>query len=221
MKRLLKLLPFFILALLAVPVPGQAALVVDETDAEFVRLVNAELEAMRSGQRGVVSKQLVGRLDAAAVTTTIKMLGPDESTWHPNDHRGTRSHVVAGDTKLRGAARTQPTSATVFLHKPRVDPSMSLYRLGTFVHELSLAADLNEGRFKGDYPGREKRATFYRNGWLDAMRYKLVLVSDRIPTPEYSRAKELGLLTEDNAAAFPILDFETSSVPVQETTAAP
>ncbi len=204
---------FLFLIAMATPVLSRAAVQIDSTDADFTKKVQAELESMRTGTRGIAAKSLVARLDASTATTTVKVLGLDESTWHPNDHRGTRSHVVAADTRIRGSERRKPTSAILYLHKTRIDPSFSLFKLGTFVHELSFAADLNEGKFSGDFKIREKRATFYRNGWLDSFNLKPILVSDRVPTPEYSKAKELGLITEGNAPNFPVLDVSPAPSP--------
>jgi hypothetical protein len=189
---------------------ARASIVVDTTDGVFARQVNDELALMRSGQRGVVCKNLVDRLDAATSTTTIRLLGADESTWHPNDHRGTRSWVAPQDTRIRGAERKRPTNAILYLHPTRIDPSLSLFKLGTFVHELSFAADLNEGKFAADFRVREKRASFYRNAWLDALHLRPVLVSDRVATGDYGRAKEQGLITADHAADFPILSADAT-----------
>ncbi|MBV9080565.1 MAG: hypothetical protein JO102_05540 [Elusimicrobia bacterium] len=194
-----------------------AAIVVDQADPSFQAHVNQELDALRSGRRGIVCKTLIQRLDVATATTTIRPLTSDESTWHPNDPRGIRSHVEAVDTRIRGAERKTPTSAIVFIPPARVDPGMSVFRLGTFVHELSLAADLNDGVFSSDFKTREKRASFFRNAWLDALGLKPVEMSDRVPTPEYSRAKTAGLLNDSNAHAFPILDAGPAAVGASPT----
>lgn len=209
----------FVVALSALK--GHGAITIDPSDPDFARLVQAELGAMRSGERGLVSRTLIARLEKAPADTVIRELGPDETSWHPNDRRGTRSHVVAQDIKLRGAGRESPTDAVLHLHQARVDPTLSVFRLGTFAHQLAIAADLNEGSFSGDFRIRERRATFYRNGWLDSLGLKPILVSDRIPTPDYSQAKALGLLTEDRSDAFPILDAEAAEAPSPEPSPAP
>ena len=215
---------FFIvlLAAIAATTPAaQARIVVDGSNPDFAQKVNAELSLMRSSNRGVVCKNLVDRLDAATSTTTIKMLGPDESTWHPNDHRGTRSWVAPQDTRVHGAGRTRPTNAILYLHPSRIDPNFSLFRVGTFVHELSFAADLNDGKFSPDFRVRERRASFYRNAWLDALHLKPVLVSDRVATPDYSRAKEEGLITADHASEFPILTANATGQAIIEPSPTP
>jgi hypothetical protein len=81
-----------------------------------------------------------------------------------------------------------------------------LFRLGTFAYELSIAMDLNYGQYSGDFKVREKRATFYRNAWCDAAKFPLIEMSGRVPAKEYQAAKAKGLIVEENAAYFPILD---------------
>lgn len=183
------------------------ALVIDASDPVFQENVQKEISLIRSGKRGIAPQELLDRIESSEATTTIRPITADETTWHPNDRRGTRSHVVPKDTRIRGARRSVPTSATLFLHPARVDPSMSLFKLGTFVYELAMAMDLNMGEYSGDYRIREKRAMFFRNAWFDAMRLPLVGISNRIETTEYQQAKELGLVTEENKTSFPILDF--------------
>lgn len=192
-------------SILATPEVGWSRIVVDSSDGQFSRFVEKELSLMRDSKRGVVCQELVRRLDSATATTTIKPITKDEGTWHPNDRKGTRSHVVSMDTKVRGAARTTPTDATVYVHPSRIDPALSLFKLGTFAHLLATAMDLNMGTFSGDYKIQEKRAAFFRNGWKDSLGLEQVLVSDRVPTADYKEAKASGLLTPENAALFPIL----------------
>jgi hypothetical protein len=210
-------------AVLLAVIPAHAVLTVDATDPAFARLATQEIEAMRSGQRGLVCQSLIARIDRSSATTTVRPITSDESTWHPNDQKGTRSHVVALDTRVRGADRNRPTGATVFIHPSRVDPSLSLFKLGTFVFQLAVAADLNDGQFSADYRIREKRASFYRNAWLDAMGLKPLAVSDRVPTPEYAKAKAAGWLTADHVADFPILrpDGPPSPAPSPSPSALP
>lgn len=199
----------------------QAILRVDSADPAFATLAENEIEAMRSGKRGLVPRTLIERLQAERATTTIHPLTSDESNWHPNDLKGTRSHTVARDTRVRGAERDTPTNADVYIHPSRVDPNLSLFKLGTFVHELAIAADLNDGRFSADYRTREKRASFYRNAWLDSMGLKPIAVSDRVPTPEYGKAKERGLLNEDNAPYFPLMDAAQAPTPTSQPAPSP
>lgn len=194
--------------LLTAALPAKTQLIVDDSDPQFFSDTNRELQVMRAGGRGLVCKEVVSRLDASSVDTHIKPVTQDEKTWHPNDRKGTRSHTVALDNKVRGAERRQPTPAIVFLHPSRVDRGISLFKLGTFVSELESAMDLNAGTFFGDYKVREKRAAFVRNAWRDSMGLGLISISDRVPTDEYQRAKQLGLINEKAAAFFPILDPE-------------
>jgi len=201
--RLYHLSALFLLTALSGPL--HAAVQVDPLDPAFAKMAQKEIDLMRSGERGIVCRSLIERLEVATATATVHALTADETTWHPNDTRGTRSHTVARDTRVRGAERSRPTGADIYVQSARVDPSMSLFKLGTFVHELSLAADLAEGAFSADFRTREKRASFYRNAWLDALGFKPIAISDRVPTPEYTRAKSDGLLTEENAAHFPLL----------------
>ena len=199
------------LTLMALVTPARAILRVDPSNPTFAANAQKEIEAMRSGKRGIVCQALIERLDVATATTTVRPLTSDESTWHPNDPKGTRSHTVALDTRIRGGERTKPTNADIFIQMARVDSTMSLYRLGTFVHELALAADLNDGRFSADYRTREKRASFYRNAWLDSLGLRALAVSDRVPTPEYSEAKNRGFITEANKPNFPLLELPVST----------
>jgi hypothetical protein len=195
---------FFVLAISFFPLYG--AVLVDDSDPIFSSYVRDELSAMRGGKRGIVCQVLLKRLDEATTTTMIKPITREESTWHPNDRRGTRSHVVPQDTKLRGAERSTPTGAIVYIHPNRVNPAMSLFRLGSFIYELSEAVDLNTGQFSSDYRIREKRAVFFKNAWCDSLGYGVIQMSDRVPTPEYSKSKELDLLTPAHESEFPILD---------------
>lgn len=201
----------FLFLLVTAITPAAAVLRVDQADPVFATNTLKELDAMRSGKRGIVCQSLIARLDVATATTTVKPLTSDEATWHPNDRKGTRSHTVALDTRVRGGERTKPTSADVFVQPARVDLAMSLFKLGSFVHELALAADLNDGRFSADYRVREKRASFYRNAWLDSLGLRPLAVSDRVLTPEYLEAKNRGLLTDANKSNFPILEFPSPS----------
>lgn len=182
---------------------------VEASDAEFKRLVERELNQMRAGERGLVSRTLVQALDEAPATTTIKPLTRDDLTWHPNDRKGVRSHVVPMDTRVRGAERREPTDAVLYLHPSRINPKLSPFKLGTFPHELSEAKDLNLGEFSGNPVEREKRASFYRNAWRDAMGYPLLERAGEIETPEYANAKAAGLLTAANADNFPIIVSRT------------
>src|ERR1044071_2538696 len=202
--RKLSLLLFFMAATL----PGlvRAEIEIDSSDVEFSSHVTTELDLMRQGKRGVVCQTLVDRLNHSQATTTIKPVTKDERTWHPNDRKGTRSHTVPVDTKLRGAARTIPISAVIYLHPSRIDPHLSLFKLGTFVHELAMAADLNSGTYSGDYRIEERRASFFKNAWRDSQGSSPVGVSDRVETIDYQEAKKLGLLISENSSFFPILD---------------
>lgn len=200
---------------------AHAVLQVDPADPAFAQMAQKEIGLMRSGDRGLVCRSLVERLDLATATTTVHALTSDESTWHPNDRKGTRSHTVARDTRVHGAQRNKPTDADIYVQPARVDPSMSLFKLGSFVNELSQAADLNEGVFSADFKTREKRSAFYRNAWLDALGFKPISVSDRIPTPEYAQAKAKGLLTEAYASHFPLVGPISDLSPVPTATPAP
>lgn len=175
-----------------------------------------EIDVMRSGKRGVVSRVLIERLEIAQATTTIKPLTRNEETWHPNDNRGTRTHVVAVDTLIRDAARNTPTDAILYVNPNHVDPKLSPYRLGTFVHYLALAMDLNTGQFSGEFQERERRAMFFRNAWCDSHGYPLFEVSERLPTTEFQMAKDAGLLTEEFAVFFPILDVDELKEELQQ-----
>jgi hypothetical protein len=160
---------------------------------------------MRTGSRGIVCQALIERLDGAPAMTIIRPVTEDEATWHPNDKRGTRSHIVPQDTKIQGAERRQPTGTVVYLHPSRVDPNLSLYKLGTMVYFLAMAADLNTGQFSSDYRLRERRAVFFSNAWKDSRGYTLLSISDNVSTPDYQKAKQDGLLTEDQKGNFPLL----------------
>jgi len=143
-------------------------------------------------------------------TTTIKPLTRDEMTWHPNDSRGVRSHVVADDFKVRGAARMDPTPATIYLHFTRINPKFSAYKLGTFVHQLSEAFDLNTGRFSGKYQIRERRSSFYRNAWRDSLGFPVLEMAGDIEIKDYKVAKESGYINDDYRDQFPILKEEST-----------
>src|SRR5690242_1148746 len=113
MKKRIFLIFGFVLAL---PQFGWTEIQIDSADPNFQSQVTTELDLMRQGKRGIVCQVLVDRLDNSQANTTIKPVTKDENTWHPNDRKGTRSHTVPVDTKLRQAERTVPTSAVLFLH---------------------------------------------------------------------------------------------------------
>jgi hypothetical protein len=205
---------------------ASAQIIVDTSDSVFLANVNKELDSMREGTRGLVMKELLRRLDEGKAITTISPVTADERTWHPNDRRGTRSHVIAQDTKLRGTARTNPTNALVYLHPSRADSSLSLFKLGTFAQMLAVAMDLNQGTYSGDFRIQEKRSMFFRNGWRDSLKLELISLSDRVPTTEYADAKKAGLLVGEMSTEFPILDVaaaqsflapDPSPLPEEET----
>lgn len=154
----MKTLRLFFLLTLWAPVAASAAVEIDRQDEAFLASVSKELQAMRTGSRGIACQALIERLDGSPAMTIIRPVTEDETTWHPNDKKGTRSHIVPQDTKIQGAERRQPTGAVVYLHPSRVDPSLSLYKLGTMVYFLAMAADLNTGQFSSDYRLRERRA---------------------------------------------------------------
>jgi len=185
-----------------------AVLIVDPADPQFHTLVTNEIKLMQEGKRGLVCQALIEKIEHSSATTTIAPLTRDEKTWHPNDPKGIRSHVVAVDTGIRGGARKESTSAFLYLHPSRIDPHLSTFKLGTFVHELVLSMDLNLGVFSGDFKIREKRANFFRNAWRDSLGLGLYETSGNIPTTEYQEAKKKGFLTKENADDFPILDVE-------------
>lgn len=197
---------YFLFWTLLFPVLRVQALVVIEGDEAFQTKLKKEWELMKEGKRGIVSKTLIEKLEASSSTTTIRPVTQDEETWHPNDRKGTRSFVLPVDTKIRGSARLTPTAAVLYLHPNRIDPTLSLFRLGTFAYELSTAMDLNYGQYSGDFKVREKRATFYRNAWCDSQKFPLIEMSGRVPAKEYQAAKAKGLIVEENALYFPILD---------------
>lgn len=192
----------------------QAVLVVDSTDPDFERLVSTELLFIKERKRGLACQILLERLQAASATVTIKPVTKDENTWHPNDRRGTRSHTVALDTKIQGAERLTPTPADVFIHPSRIDPKLSLFKVGTFVRELAMALDLAEGHFSKDYRMRERRAFFFVNAWRDALNLSLISTSDRIETTDYQYAKNEGLLSVENASLFPLIQPAATPLPV-------
>jgi hypothetical protein len=186
--------------------PLFSAIEVSDEIPIFKTLVENELGLMREGKRGVVCQVLIERLDQSSSTTTIKPLTKDENSWHPNDPKGTRSHVVALDTRVRQAARKIPTSVILYLHPSRIDPDLSLFKLGTFVHELAEAADLNAGLFSGDYQIQERREAFFRNAWRESLGLSLIEVSGRTSTKDYGEAKRRGLIDKKFAPFFPILN---------------
>ncbi len=202
----MKTLRVFLVTFLLGPAAAMAAVEIDRNDEVFYNWASKELDAMRSGKRGLVPQTLVERLDGAAATTTVRPVTSDEETWHPNDRKGTRSHIIPQDTKIQGAERRQPTNAVAYIHPSRVDPNLSLFKLGTFVYFLAMAADLNTGQFSADYRIRERRAIFFSNAWKDSFGYPLLSISDNVPTPDYRSAKEANLLTEDQKESFPILN---------------
>lgn len=183
-----------------------AEILIFNGDAQFYSQVENELESMRDGRRGIVCQELINRLDKSSAWTHIKPLTSDQQTWHHNDRKGTRSHVVAVDTKIRGAARTVPTNAIIYVHPNRIDPAFSLFKLGTFAQLLATAMDLNFGSFSSDFKISQKRAFFFRNAWRDAMRLETIPLADRVPTLEYQNAKKENLIRAENSALFPILD---------------
>jgi len=185
--------------------PLSAVILVDHSDAQFADLAEAELKKMRMGERGLVSQSLVEQLDVSATTTTIRALTKDEETWHPNDLKGTRSHVVPLDNKVRGAERLVPTASIIYVHTNRIDPKLSTFKLGGFVYVLAEAKDLNYGSFSADFRIREKRSAFYRNAWRDSLGLPLLNISDGIATVDYQEAKKMDLLNEENKKLFPIL----------------
>jgi hypothetical protein len=194
-------------------IPAQAHISIDSTDPQFEANVQKELTLMRNGKRGIVSQELVHRLDEASAPTVISPVTSDERTWHPNDRKGTRSHVVPQDTKVRGSARTIPTGALIYLHPSRIDPSFSLFKLGTFAQMLAVAMDLNLGTYPEDFKLQEKRSVFFRNAWRDSLGLELISLSDRVPTPEYEAAKKAGLIRTDQVLNFPILDPDAKPAP--------
>jgi hypothetical protein len=200
----MKTLRLLILLLLLAP-NLMAAIEIDGNDVAFFNAVSKELNLMRSGHRGLVSQALIERLDGSNAPTVIRAVTSDEETWHPNDRKGSRSHIVPQDTKIQGAERRQPTGAVIYIHPSRIDPSLSLFKLGTFVYFLSMAADLNTGQFSSDYRLRERRAVFYSNAWKDSQKLPLLNVSDNVPTLDYQKAKDDGLLAEDQKSNFPII----------------
>ena len=197
----------FLFLMLLIPKLGWTSIIM-EGDEAFQTKLNKELNLMRNGDRGPVCRELLRRLDTSFSTTTIRPITSDEETWHPNDRKGTRSYVVAADTKLRGGERTSATAAILYLHPSRIDPGLSLFRLGTLVYELSTACDLNLGQFSSDFKTREKRAVFFRNAWCDALHFNLIEISNRIPTTEYQKAKTKGLIQDSYSNYFPILNLE-------------
>jgi hypothetical protein len=199
----------FVASLGAFARPAFAGLVVDPANAPFAALAQAEITAMAEGRRGPVSAELIRRFSEIETTTTIKPLTLDEETWHPNDRKGTRSHVVPLDTKMRGAIRTSPTSAVIYLHVNRVDPQMNLYKMGSLANLLARALDLNQGQFSGNHTIQEKRAVFFQNGWRDSKGLVPFQISDGVPTPEYLAAKKAGYLTASYARHFPILNLKS------------
>ncbi|OVE78332.1 hypothetical protein BVX98_00570 [bacterium F11] len=188
------------------PVLTWGGILIDTSDQEFFSMVQKEINSMREGKRGVVCQKLIEDLDVSLSTTIVRPLTRDDRTWHPNDHRGKRSHVVADDFLVRGAARVEQTKATFYLHPTRINSRLSSFKLGTFVHQLVHARDLNYGEFSGDYRVREKRASFFRNAWRDSLGLPILEMAGEIGINEYSYAKERGLLTEENKYFFPILD---------------
>ena len=199
----------FLFGVVSLMAKGLEAVLIVEGELPFQSHVINEIQLMRDGKRGVVSQSLIHKLDSCTSTTTIRSITGDEETWHPNDRKGTRSFVVPVDNKIRGSQRTVPTNAIVYIHPHRVDPGLSLFRLGTFAYELSFAADLNRGEFSGNNTVREKRATFFRNAWCDANGYNLIELSGRIQTKEFQKAKAAKLITVDYFDSFPILDLDT------------
>jgi hypothetical protein len=204
--REMKVFLLLIWGILTVASNGKAAVRVDEADVEFKILVDNELEAMRTGKRGLVCQTMVERMDKLTVDTTIKPITNDEKTWHPNDPKGTRSHVVAVDTIMRSGSRKAPTAAVLYLNKLRANPKLSVFKLGTFVHSMATAMDLNMGVFSGDYKVREKRASFFRNAWRDSMSLGYFETSGDVKTHDYQLAKKMGLIIPENKDYFPILD---------------
>lgn len=191
-----------------------AYLVIDEADSHFSVLVNDEVDKMESGKRGIVCQQLIETIKLSIATTTVVPITTDEKTWHPNDPKGTRSHVVALDTAVRGAKRINPTSAIIYLNINRIDPGGNLFKLGTFVELLAQAMTLNNGRFSADYKMRERQSMFYRNAWRDSMQLSLYPASGNVPTDDYRQAKKRGFITEQNKAYFPIINPENFTVPL-------
>ncbi len=195
-------------------VKSHAVLTVDDSDPHFESFVIQELNNMRDGKRGIVCQILIQRIDESSSTTTIKPLTQDENTWHPNDRKGTRSHVVALDTKVRGANRNNPTSVILYIHPSRVDPNLSLFKTGSLARELAEAMDLNRGQFSGDYKIQEKRENFFRNAWRDSLGLSLISMSGRVPTDEFQEAKKKGLIEKKYADQFPIL-FPDQVMPIE------
>ncbi len=187
-------------------VPVLAKVQIDPDNSTFAAQVLTELNLMREGKRGVACEVLVRRLDESEALVTIEPITSDEKTWHPNDRKGSRSHVVPLDTKLRSASRTSPVSSILYLHPSRIEPLLSLFKLGTFADELANAVDLAKGTYSGDYRIQTRRSAFFRNGWKDSMGGALVHLSDRVPTVDYQEAKKLGLISKEFAEIFPILD---------------
>jgi hypothetical protein len=206
MKKLWFFLGFFLIGRFS---SLWAGIVIDDVDPEFKANVVAELNLMREGKRGIVCQELVERIELSSAIASIRPVTKDEKTWHPNDSKGTRSHLVPLDTRPRGSSRKIPTSVNIFIHPSRVDPKLSLFKLGTFVYHLALALDFVEGSFSGDYKVEEKRAVFFKNAWRDALHLSLFEISDRVPTEEYQEAKAAGLITPTYRSFFPILDIAT------------
>lgn len=99
-----------------------------------------------------------------------------------------------------------PTEALLYLHPNRINPDFSVFKLGTFAHQLSFTLDLNTGNFSGDYRIREKKASFHRNAWRDSLGYPLLDLAGNIQITEYQEAKARELIKKENAEFFPILN---------------
>lgn len=190
----------------------RAAIEIDQSDNSFYINVKDEIKKMKTGARGLACKALVEQMEAASANILIRPLTRDENTWHPNDKKGKRSHVVAMDTKIRDAAREKPTNATIFLSDDQVNPKLSLFRVGGFVRYFALGMDLARGQFSDSYILRQKRSVFFQNAWRDSMGFELLDNSSRIPTDEYQKAKAAGLIIEEFSEFFPIMDINGFSL---------
>src|SRR5262249_36103422 len=120
----------------------------------------------------------------------------DPATWHDKNDRH-RPHTEPADGKARGAGRTKPTSAILYVPPDAVERNSTLWRHGAFVHELVHAHDIAYGLYARENPIRERRAVFLQNVWRARQGAKLrSSYHGRFPTLDYQEAVRRGTLAE-------------------------
>lgn len=174
--------------------------------SDFEILVIHYLSLAKSNSNNL--KLLIEAAEKSSKTITIRPISNDRKTWHYSGQRS-RSHTEALDGKKRGAARTTPTNAVIFINPKRVDKGHRSFGNGTLIHEIVHALDLVNGKYHRNYVIREKRAVFFQNIWRSLHGKKLrTHYHEQFKTNEYQSAVQQKLV--DNFIQY---YFENNDIP--------